>query len=386
MSTIAEIAALLKLDGPFVSAYLATPSNEPNAAFRLATHWKSTRSALAEAGADEATLTAMDAAVGVDTDAVKPQASAAPENHPASPVDGAGDHAGGEVLAIVAADGQVLVREPLPTVSGGGTARVAAVPWLTPLLEAAQTRLPYVLALVDRSGADLHGCGWDTEVESSVEGSHDQIERNRPGGWSQRRYQQRSIDSWERNGEEVAAAVESLARRLNARLILVGGDEHAVSYTTGALSGRWEQRVHVLQHATRAAGGDVEAMNAEVDELVRAALAEEQAAVLERFAREKGQRDRAADGPARVVEALQAAMVDTLLVHDDADDDRPAWFGPEPNQLGLGDNDLHSMGVRDPGRARLIDLAIRAALGTGATVRLVPPSAVRDGLGATLRA
>lgn len=388
MSNITELASILKLDGPFVTAYLATPSDEPNAAFRLTTHWKTTRTALAEAGADETTLAAMDAAVGVDTAAAKPQQASAPDNQPpkAAPVDAAGDHGAGHVLAIVAADGQVLLREPLPVVAAAGAARVAPVPWLTPLLEATQARVPYLLALVDRTGADLHGYGRDGEIEETVQGSHDQINRSSPGGWSQRRYQQRGIDSWERNAEEVAAEVGSLARRLHARFVLVGGDEYAVGALVRSLDKRWQDRVQVVAHGTRAAGGDEAALAAEIDEYVQAAIAQEQAAMLERFEQEKGQRDKAADGPARVVEALQAALVDTLLLHDDPADDRQAWFGPEPNQLGLRREDLEAMGAPDPAQARLVDLAVRAALGTGASVRLVPGAAVRDGLGAILRA
>ncbi|MGI8806396.1 MAG: hypothetical protein ACR2KK_00805 [Acidimicrobiales bacterium] len=98
--------------------------------------------------------------------------------------------------------------------------------------------------------------------------------------------------------------------------------------------------------------------------------AEDEVAVLQRFREENGRHDRAADGPARVIESLRAAMVDTLLVHDDEDDDRSAWFGPEPNHLGLNVADLEAMGVTQPQQARLVDVAVRAALGTGAAVRL----------------
>ena len=79
-------------------------------------------------------------------------------------------------------------------------------------------------------------------------------------------------------------------------------------------------------------------------------------------------------------------MVDTLLVHDDEDDDRSAWFGPEPNHLGLNIADLEAIGVTQPRQARRVGVAVRAALGTGAAVRLVPAATVRDGLGAILRA
>jgi peptide subunit release factor 1 (eRF1) len=390
MPKLPEISTLLDVDGPVVSAYLSTPSAEPNAAFRLTTHWKTLRGELAAEGADEPTLEAMDAALGVDTAAVMPQAAPAEDNRATQSVDAAADHTGGDVLALVAAGGQVLLRRSLPGPAVAGSARVAQVPWLTPVLEAGQRQVPYVVVLVDRTGADLHGYGMDNEVDATVAGSHDQVERNHPGGWSARRYQQRAIDSWERNAGEVAAEVDSVANRLGARLVLVGGDEHAVSYLTAALPKRWQDRVRVLQHGARAAGGDAEALTAEVDELLQAAVAEDQAAVLERFREGLGQGRKAADGPARVTEALQAALVDTLLVHDDPgadpDEQRMAWFGPEPTQLALDRADLEAMGVGEQRQARLVDVAVRAALATGADVRVVPASVVRDGVGAILRA
>jgi len=386
MPTASEIASLLHVDGPFVSAYLASPSEEPNAAFHLTTRWKTMRSTLAAAGADDETLDAMDAAVGVESAAVRPEPAAAADNHPEVEVDAAADHAGGDVLAIVAAGGRVLLREHLPLVRGVGTARFGLVPWLTPLLEAAEAQVPYVLVVADRAGADLHGYGRHTEVDSSVEGSQNQIERNKPRGLSQKRYQQRAIDSWERNAAEVAVKVGELAERLSARLVLVGGDDHAVVPLVDALAHPWSERVKILEHATRAAGGDPAKLDDEVSRLVRTVHAEDEVAVLERFREENGQHDRAADGPARVIESLQAAMVDTLLVHDDEDDDRSAWFGPEPNHAGIDVADLEAMGVTEPKQARLVDVAVRAALGTGAAVRLVPAATVRDGLGAILRA
>ena len=386
MPTAPEIASLLQVDGPFVSAYLPSPSKEPNAAFHLTTRWKTMRSTLASAGADDDTLVAVDLAVGVDSAAVRPEPAGAADNHPGVEVDAAGDHAGGDVLAIVAAGGRVLLRAHLPVVRGAGRARFGLVPWLTPLLDATEGEVPYVLVVADRAGADLHGYGLDGETDSSVDGSHNQIERNKPGGFAQKRYQQRAIDSWERNAAEVAAKVSELAERLSARLVLIGGDDHAVVPLVNALGHPWSERVEVLEHATRAAGGDLATLDDEVSRLVRTVRAEDEVAVLQRFREENGRHDRAADGPARVIESLQAAMVDTLLVHDDEDDDRSAWFGPEPNHLGLNVADLEAMGVTQPQQARLVDVAVRAALGTGAAVRLVPAATVRDGLGAILRA
>jgi hypothetical protein len=108
-------------------------------------------------------------------------------------------------------------------------------------------------------------------------------------------------------------------------------------------------------------------------------------ALIDRYRERLGQGARAAEGPAAVVASLQAAMVDTLLLHDGPDDERTTWFGPEPNQLG-DEDDVRAMGVEHPRQGRLVDMAVRAAFGTGAAVELVPGAVVRDGFGALLRA
>lgn len=381
-----EIAQLFDADGTFVSAYPESPSDEPNAAYHLTTRWKTMRAELARAGADDAMVEAMDEAVGVDTAAVHPEPRAEADNEPDVEVDTAADHRGGDVVAIIAADGEVLHRKHLPQIEGAGRGRVGAVPWVIPLIEADATHLPFVVVLADRAGADIHGYGHDREVAEVVEGTESDIVRNAPGGLSQRRYQQRAIDSWERNATEVAADAARLADELDAELILIGGDDHVVSYFRDALPHPWPEHTHRLTHATRAAGGKTGLITEEITRAVATALAEQQVEALRHHRDNLGQDERAAEGVDAVITALQAARVDTLLVHDDLDDERTAWFGPEPNHLGIDRADLEAMGVTEPKEGRLVDVAVRAAMGTGATVQLVPAATVDDGLGAILRA
>ena len=85
--------------------------------------------------------------------------------------------------------------------------------------------------------------------------------------------------------------------------------------------------------------------------------------------------------------ALAMAAVDVLLVAaDDPDDPRKAWFGPEPTQVGVTAADVRSMGVDQPQEGRLVDVAVRAALGTGAGIRVIGTGAgLEGGIGAILR-
>ena len=81
-------------------------------------------------------------------------------------------------------------------------------------------------------------------------------------------------------------------------------------------------------------------------------------------------------------------QVDTLLVVDRADDDRTAWIGDRPELLSPDRDQLIDEGVAAPIEAPLAGAAVRAALGTGAGVRVLDPEAEdtpSEGVGALLR-
>jgi hypothetical protein len=111
--------------------------------------------------------------------------------------------------------------------------------------------------------------------------------------------------------------------------------------------------------------------------------------VLARFARELGQGDRAADGPATALHAWVLVRVEMLLPPPE----RVAgssWFGPLLAHDSLDLLALQAMGVDGPVRAPLVDVALRAAAATGATERLLADQlpcgcGPSGGIGALLR-
>ena len=359
-----DIADLFRDSGPFVTVYLDARSDQPQAQQQLLTRWKSVRRDLAEQGATDEDLAAVDAAL--ETSA----------------------HAGGDTLAVVAAGGRVLLARHLPEPPARDRGHVGPLPWVGPLVASAQTLLPHLVVLVDRTGADLYGFDASGDaVEAEVQGENQGavLTRSPAGGWSQRRFQQRAVEAWEENAREVAEEVSAMAKQLGARLVAVGGDVHAVRLLREALPADVAPLVRELESATRHPDGNIDAEAEGARRLVDTVVAEETVAVVQEFKEEKGQHDRAVAGPARTVEMLQATTVGTLLVHDDPDDERTAWFGPEPNHLGLDRETLQAMGVEEPAEWRLLDVCVRAALGTSAEVRVVPSTIVDDGLGAVLR-
>jgi hypothetical protein len=372
-AAVPDLAAAFDGAGPFVTVYLGTEAAVEQAAQQNELRWKALRRQLEEDGAPAETL-----------DAIEPLVPDA--------------HHEGRTLAVVAdATGLRVVRhEPEPPARD--VAWFAPLPRVGPLIEWAQSAVPHLVVLADRAGADIvvfsrqasgTGAG-DTPVVTVGDetGQDPVIRKNSPGGWSQRRYQNRAENLWEQNAKQVADQVSGLVDEIGARLVVVAGDVRAVQLLREHLPA---PVVDILREVDGSRGpGSADAgldeIADDVVKLVATVAAEDTVEFLRQFKQERGQHDLAAEGVTETIEALAAARVDTLLIHDDPDDDRTAWFGPEPGMVAVAAATLNDMGVGQPQQARLVDVAIRAAFTTGAAVRIVPSAgSVRDGIGAILR-
>lgn len=360
-----ELARLFDEPGPFVSLYLSTPAAIENAAQRSELVWKNMRRELEEADAPESVLAAVDPLV--------PDA-----------------HLSGETLAVIANTNGVRHVDHVLEPPAADLWRVAPLPSVGPLIEWAQMGAPHLLVLVDRAGADIITVvrfqDADPEAVEDDNPSDPDLRKSKPGGWSQRRYQQRAENQWDRNAKQVADRVVELFDEVGARLVVAAGDERAMQLLREHLPERVLAFLAEVDGGRNADGGK-DSLAAEATRMVATAVAEDTVALLEKFKEEKGQGDRAASGVARVLEALAAAQVDVLLLADDPDDRRTAYFGPEPNMVSLDEATVKGMGVDAPQEGRLADVLIRAAWGTGAAVRIVPKNALRnaDGAAAILR-
>jgi peptide subunit release factor 1 (eRF1) len=167
--------------------------------------------------------------------------------------------------------------------------------------------------------------------------------------------------------------------------VVVAGDVRAVQLLQEHLPERIASLVREID-GSRAPGAGLDEIADDVVKLVATVAAEDTVELLGQFKQEKGQSDLAAIGVAGALAALAAARVDTLLIHDDPDDTRTAWFGPEPGMVAADGATLSDLGVDAPIEARLVDVAIRAAFTTGAAVRMIPSvGSVAEGIGAILR-
>ena len=354
----AEIARVFQADGPFTSVYMDTEGDVEQAAELVALRWKNLRGSMLAAGVPEGTVAAIDPLVE-------------------------GSHMAGATLAVIAAVDRPLYSANLPDPPPRETLlRHGALPDVLPLLAAAQAAVPHAAVLTDRTGADMAARGVaDEEARAErVEGRvTPHLHKPQAGGWSQPRYHHRAEAIWESNASEVADALTRLVDQVRPRFVAAAGDVRALQLLR-------EQAPKRVRELLTVVGGEypsLEAVFAEADKLAAAAVEADNRAVLERFAEELGQAaagaegggSLAVEGAAATLAALGRGQVETLLLTGlFLDDQRTAWFGPAPTDVDVDRDALAGLGVAGPVEGRLVDVAVRAALGTGAEVRVLDPA------------
>jgi release factor family 2 len=361
----AEIAEVFRADGPFTSLYMATEGDVEQAPDLIALRWKNLRGAMLAAGVPEGTVAAVDPLVE-------------------------GSHLAGATLAVIAAvDGlrySANLADPPPRET---LLRHGALPDVLPLLAAGQAAVPHVALLTDRTGADMAARVADDVARAErVSGRvTPHLHKPQAGGWSQPRFHHRAEAIWESNAQEVADALARLVDQVRPRFVAAAGDVRALQL----LREQAPKRVRELLTVVGGEYATLEAVFAEADKLIAATVEADDRALLDRFAEELGQADRAVEGAAATMAALGRGQVETLLLTGlFLDDQRTAWFGPAPTDVAADRDDLAGLGVPGPVQGRLVDVAVRAALGTGAGVRVLDPAdrsrqAPAEGVGALLR-
>jgi hypothetical protein len=367
----AEIAHVFDANGPFASVYMDTESDVEQAAERVAVRWKNLRASMLSTGVPEATVAAIDPLVE-------------------------GSHTAGSTLAVIAAADGLRYSANLPDPPPRDTMlRHGALPDVLLLLAAGQAVVTHVAVLTDRTGADMAARGADNLGRTErVEGRvTPHIHKAQSGGWSQPRHHHRAEALWESNAGEVADALTRLVDQVRPRFIAAAGDVRALQLLR-------EQAPKRVRELLKVVGGEyasLDAVFAEADKLVAATVEADTEALLERFAQERGQAGApdaergalAVEGASATLAALARGQVETLLVAGlFLDDERTAWFGPAPTDAAVDREALATLGVVEPVQGRLVDLAVRSALGTGAGVHVLDPDrhgGPDGGLGAVLR-
>ena len=335
--------SLVERPGPIISLYLNTEAAAATGAEELELRWRGLRDHASGNGAREAALEALDGVVS-------------------------GSQKQGEGLAAFVSGNEVALRRHLSAPIDDHI-WIGSLPHLLPLLEWDQDHPRYAVVLSDRVGAEIHVVGGDRSDESvSVEGDEDPIRKVQPGGWSQRRYQNRAENTWEANAKQVADQLAAIARSEPLAFVVVAGDVRAVQFLRDNLV----PEVESIAFEIDAGLSSLDELRVELERAAASYEAQTTKTLLERFQEEQGQQDLAVEGVEATLAALGMAQVDTLLVNPDSVSGS-AWFAlSDLTQSALKRSSLADMGLDDVEEAPLVDVLVRGALGTGAGVRIVP--------------
>ena len=281
------------------------------------------------------------------------------------------DHADGEGLVLVATGDEILLEYPTIRPVARTVVHLGPTPLLLPLLAATRADRPHLAVLLDRTGADAWtrtDLGSPISVET-VAGDELHVHRGHPGGWSQRRFQQRAENTWEANAKLVVDEIVATGDDTPS-VVVVGGDVRAVGFFRDHLP----SGIDVLEvEASRAAAHD--AFLDRVDDAVRSLAAAELVDEVEQL-REAIAVGTGVAGPETLVLASQARLDRLYVVDDSFDGGRPTSRFDFDVPLVVDDGYEHLDSVGDPVVAPRTDGAVCLALATGADVVVLPATGV----------
>ncbi|MGY1813071.1 baeRF2 domain-containing protein [Blastococcus sp. SYSU D00820] len=277
---------------------------------------------------------------------------------------------------VVAADGSVVLDQALADVPVREVAEWSPQPDLLPVLRALPGRVPHIVAIVDRVGADISyiGAPGTVEEEETVEGDSFQIRKFQGGGWAHHRYQHNAENKWIHNAEEVGRTIASMTRRLAPRFVLMAGDMRARQILTDRASDLWSDLIVSMDEGGRAAGADREPVDRREAELVAEHEAHAEAQAVEQIS-SAGAHGLAVTGTANVVEALRKGQVETLVLADPPDEEK-LLVGSSPLELGVDQADIDALGSQEAHSVPAERALLAAAVAGAAEVVVVPRAAM----------
>ncbi len=269
---------------------------------------------------------------------------------------------------VVAADGTVVLDEVLGDAPPREVADWSPQPDVRPVMAGLAGRVPHVVVVADRVGADISYAGLPgrADEETEVEGDTFHMRKVKVGGWSHNTYMHTAENQWIDNADKVAEHIDSLVRRLQPRFVLLAGDVRARQILADRAGGGWSGLVVSMDEGGRAAGADREPVTRRAAELVAEHEAHDQADVLEQV-QAAASHGLSVSGLGPVVEALRKGQVETLVLGDETDE--TLLVGDDPLQLGVDQHDMDAMGRH--GTVAPADRALMAAVvasGAGAVV------------------
>ena len=365
---------LYESDGPVASVHLDTSRDTTDAAKRIELRWRHLREELAALGTDEATLDVLEEAVG----------------------EGSSRSYGDHGQALYASQGRLLGAHTLSEPPRQDRASFLPIPDALPLAIDRGRRLPYVLVALDRIHAKIFAYpDHPTEkpvVERSTEGydlqdlqAQGRIYPGQRGDAGGRRADTHTAQElWKENTGRVADLVREAVHKVNAAVIIVGGDDEAISYLRDNLGPR-RLTIPIKVVAGGRGGPDAEErLHEAAEECLREVVRDELHEALEDY-HSKLAHDQAVQGTEPTLPMLSEARVDTLLLGAERENEPHLWGSPTSPVLV----DTSPQGLDDPDsafQAPASALMLRSAVMSGSHFsELLDQDQAGAEAGATLR-
>lgn len=302
---LAALRNIFEAPEPLATVYLQAQSVTPEAEHEVRLRWDSLRQQLADAGAHEETLEALDEAVLNSDDVGTIQAE-------------------GRVL-VADRNGLLLEEDFDATGDGGDQAILGPEAQLGDYLRQRLRSVRALVVLADKEGAlirreiftssDVLDSGPETHVEGS---SHQSVNKVREGFLHHRRMQQRADDAAAQNVREVAERVRKVAASWKPDVIVVAGEVQGRKLLLEELP----KDVADIAREVEAGGGIAsgssdeggeEALLEELNALAREITIERVTETTERYGTAQGNK-LAVQGAENVRRAVSLGAVDTLLL------------------------------------------------------------------------
>lgn len=345
--------------GPFACAYVDTSRDieDPDRAIEL--RWRHLRQDLQTQGTDTATTEALAQVVGTDSDVPGPHGQ-----------------------AVFAAHGRVVLAEELPAPPVRDSARYAMLPDAMPLAVQHAPDIAYVaVAMRWLPGTDREAEQQELEVE--VQAGHWPTTRLVGGDRALRRM---PAARWRHEAAQIAAQLTALVERGAAEVIVISSDTWARGVLSHQLPERLRDRIIGVDEREATAPGRA-LLEDDLSRLFQGRLTAHDRARVEMFLARRAAHRGAAEGLMPVVEALRRGQAEALLINDTVDLSMRLWVGDAPKQIGLSEQELRAYGVQPCWQEPADTALIRAVVGTGAELVVVPAQQLplAEGVGALLR-
>ncbi|MGW0362867.1 baeRF2 domain-containing protein [Streptomyces sp. NPDC002990] len=347
--------------GPVASVYLDTSRDieDPDRALQL--RWRHLRDSLLAHDADEATVGAVEEAIGADRQIAGPHGQ-----------------------AVFAARGRLALAECLPEPPGQDGARFGSVPDVLPLALRRSPDTAYAAVALHRVHR-AEGSGTGEELEVAFDTGRWPMGRVAADHRPDRRV---PVDDWPGRAEELVDELTRADEASTLEVIVLAGDPWAANTVTRLAPKRLRDRlVKIKSDGPRRRESGRALLEEELAELFAGLRPHAERQQLDAFHAQRARAPHEVEGVTAAVAALQQGRAQALVLSRPLPSAPNLWVGTEPTHLALSGKELKSFGVDYYWEEEAGNALIRAAAATQAELIVVHREELPldDGVGVLLR-